>query len=69
MCESTTTTTTTVDLLSIPQSREGNMLFPTFSVSVANPRELLETVADPVRGLLNPDYGDTAVSKQSNDAP
>ena len=39
--------------------------FLTFSVLVANPREILETVANPARGLLNTDYGDTTVSEKS----
>ena len=29
------------------------LLFPTFSVLVANPKKLLYTVANPARGLLN----------------
>ena len=30
-------------------------------ILVANPRELLKTVANPARGLLNPEHGDTTV--------
>ena len=49
-----------------------SLLFLTFSVLVANPRGLLETVANPPRGLLNPDYfmvtKQLSCSKQSGDA-
>ena len=37
------------------------LLLLTLSVLVANPTESLYTVANPARGLLNSDYGDTAV--------
>ena len=36
------------------------LLFLTLSVLVANPREPFYMVTNPARGLLNPDYGDTA---------
>ena len=57
-----------LDLVSIPQSKGKNvktfrgdhrlriqnlLLFPTFSVLVANPKNLLHAVANPTRGLLN----------------
>ena len=49
-----------------------SLLFLTSSVLVANPRELLKTVANPARGLLNPDYfmvtQQLSYSKQSRDA-
>ena len=37
------------------------LLFLSFSVLVANPSELLYTMANPARGLQNPEHGDTTV--------
>ena len=52
-----------VVLKSCPYSVKEKVLFLTFRVLV--PRYLLETVANPACGLLNPDFGDTTVVLES----
>ena len=48
-------------ILKVSSSNSSNISVVTFSVLVANPREILYTVVNPARGLLNPNYGDTTI--------
>ena len=45
------------------------LLFLTFNVLVANPREVFDTVANPGRGLLNREVADVGKERHSKFGP